>query len=364
MIVAINKYDIPYQNGEGLDEIKNYVKDEILKACKACGDDTLVKILEQADPIPFSAEMALLSELPMSKITSNDAFQHAWKRTCDIFEISSQEQMRKESYLDKAERRLNKKIDTLGDEIHSDIYNIIRTGKNSLEDQVDITCEKMINLVETWKRFDSIDVLNPKLEREIDKLKTRTLIREFEDLGEVAKKMIKRSISDFLNDIEVILMKYLPDFEWRDYIRSINSKIQFDIDNKEMSPIAGSSGNNRLLDASLHILDNFTLGPIFSFLDHAANRKELNTRIDLLRREFDPKPFLESIYSRKDLIITTVKDAFLRDLIEPMQEQIKDIRSQKGKKDSKLEEAKTIFVRLKEAKETISKQIEEVNQNR
>jgi hypothetical protein len=42
VIIGINKYDIPYENGETEEEIKNYVKDEILKACKACDDETLV----------------------------------------------------------------------------------------------------------------------------------------------------------------------------------------------------------------------------------------------------------------------------------------------------------------------------------
>lgn len=93
VIVGINKYDIPYESGETEEQIKDYVKDELRKACRECDDTTMVDILKQVEPIPLSAEMALLSVLSMSKIASSDAFQHSWQRHCDTFEISSQKEM-------------------------------------------------------------------------------------------------------------------------------------------------------------------------------------------------------------------------------------------------------------------------------
>ena len=66
VLIGINKYDIPFANGEYEDEIKNYVVEEINKACRTCEDDTLNDILKETTPIPLSAEMALLSKLPMS----------------------------------------------------------------------------------------------------------------------------------------------------------------------------------------------------------------------------------------------------------------------------------------------------------
>ena len=55
VIVGINKYDIPYGNGETEDQIRNYVKDELRKACRECDDNTLVEILQQVEPITLSA---------------------------------------------------------------------------------------------------------------------------------------------------------------------------------------------------------------------------------------------------------------------------------------------------------------------
>lgn len=100
VLIGINKYDIPYENGDTEDEICNYVRNEIAKASREMGDEQLNDILRETAPIPLSAEMALLSTLPMTKIDSSDSFSHAWKRSCDTFEISSQREMRDKSHID------------------------------------------------------------------------------------------------------------------------------------------------------------------------------------------------------------------------------------------------------------------------
>ena len=92
VLVGINKYDIPYcseTNPEDEEQIKEYVKAELRKACRDCNDNTLVEILNEVEPIPLSAEMALLSELPMSKISSTESLDFAYKRHCSNFGIST-----------------------------------------------------------------------------------------------------------------------------------------------------------------------------------------------------------------------------------------------------------------------------------
>ena len=100
VLVGINKYDIPYETGETEEMIRDYVKKEILKASREMGNDSLKDILRDAEPIPLSAEMALLSHLPMSKINASDAYTKAWTRGCDNFEISSQKEFWQRSHLD------------------------------------------------------------------------------------------------------------------------------------------------------------------------------------------------------------------------------------------------------------------------
>ena len=114
VLVGINKYDIPYcseTNPEDENQIKDYVKQEIKKACRECNDNTLVEILNDIEPITLSAEMALLSELPMSKITSSDSFEFAWKRHCSNFGISTQTEMYKWSHIDQFIKAVQNMID-------------------------------------------------------------------------------------------------------------------------------------------------------------------------------------------------------------------------------------------------------------
>lgn len=431
VIIGINKYDIPYENGETEEEIKNYVKEEIRKACKACDDETLVEILRQAEPIPLSAEMALLSELPMTKITNSDAFQFAWKRACENFEISSQTQMREKSHLNdltsavklmvetekgkilfakpinailaagnskkeeiekklrgcnslitnlsvpddeldekeeklnKAERRLNKKIDSLGDDLESSFQQIIRKGKIEMEDAVDDACKKMTNIVEDWGTFSSIDKICPKLDAEQQKLVTRTLKRLVLNLDEEAKRKVKNCVNDFFADAEEILMRYVPDFDSRDFIKDISQKIDVEIEDNEMftfdNNVEENYGWTDFVFAFLNGATYGALGIVNRVVTHAENKNNLLKYISNISNEFDPQCFLEGIKKHKDEIIGTVKDNFIQELISPMQEQIKEIRSTKGDKEKQLNEARSCLVCLKAEKDRVHTQINEIS---
>ncbi len=114
VLIGINKYDIPYcsdVNPEDEEQIKDYVKSEIAKACRESNDNTLSDILSEAEPIPLSAEMALLSELPMSKVDSEEALSFAWNRQCANFGIGSQPEMRKWSHIDNLVNAIRNLID-------------------------------------------------------------------------------------------------------------------------------------------------------------------------------------------------------------------------------------------------------------
>ena len=114
VLIGINKYDIPYcseVNPEDEEQIKDYVKSEIAKACRESNDNTLSDILSEAEPIPLSAEMALMSELPMSKVNSEETLSFAWNRHCSNFGIGSQPEMRKWSHIDNLVNAIRNLID-------------------------------------------------------------------------------------------------------------------------------------------------------------------------------------------------------------------------------------------------------------
>lgn len=59
---------------------------------------------------------------------------------------------------------------------------------------------------------------------------TRTLKRKVIDLGEKIRSQVKDSIRDFLPDAEGIFIKFVQDFDSRDFIKSMEKRIQIDID--------------------------------------------------------------------------------------------------------------------------------------
>lgn len=438
VLVGINKYDIPYcseTNPEDENQIKDYVKQEIKKACRECNDNTLVEILNDVEPIPLSAEMALLSELPMSKITSSDSFEFAWKRHCSNFGISTQTEMYMWSHIDqfikavqnmidnekgkilfkkpinailaagekiktdnddalsllsnkislllapdsnleekeekllKAKKRISKKIDSLEEDIDVEIRNLVRKGRYELEDIVDASCHRMLNMVQNeWGQFKSFDSISPRLDTELQALKTRKLKRATENISKDCENKIKRSIKEFFSDTEDILLKYLPDFDNRDFTGSTQRKINMEMETSDLFSFAnddeeditwgdviGSICNGALNGATLGLW-----GKTKNLINHSEIKKDVSDEINSISRDFDPKPYLDQAFKSKDKITKYVRNRFINELIEPLQEQLTSVRSKINNKEQELHNAKEECKVLEERKRDIAKQIEDI----
>lgn len=440
VLVGINKYDIPYcsdTNPEDEIQIKEYVKEELKKACRDCNDNTLVEILSEVEPIPLSAEMALLSELPMTKISNSEPLNFAWKRHCTNFGISTQREMREWSHLDnlvnavkemvnkekdkilfakplnaiiaagdkirtdndnelgmvkskiellnmpdsdldekeenltKANRRLTKKIDSLGEDLDADIQNLVRKGRIDLEDIVDDACRNMTSIVENeWGRFSNFDSIQPKLDRILEKLLTRDLKRASLNLTSDGKQKINRSIGDFFNDAEDLLMRYLPEFDSREFVKSTQRKVQMDMETSDLFSYKKSDSEEEFSWLGLFgsVVDGFLTGYTFggyALLRNAFSHGEVKQQaldwISSLGSSFDPDPYLQSAFASKDTMIDTVKQSFIKDLIEPLQGQIEEIRNKKSDKERELNEAREKLGSLENAKKMIATQLLEIN---
>lgn len=439
VLVGINKYDIPYcseTNPEDENQIKEYVKAEIRKACRDCNDNTLVEILNDVEPIPLSAEMALLSKLPMSKITSTESLNFAFKRHCSNFGISTQAELyqwshlngfisavkqlieneknkilfakplnaimaagdkkksdndnelnlinskielllmpdseidEKEDNLAKANKRLTKKINLLGEDLDADIKNLVHKGKNELEDIVDNSCKRMKNIIHNeWGRMTSFESIQPRLNDELQKLITRHLKRATENLAKEGKTKIERSMNEFFADAEDLLMKYLPDFDSRDFVKSTQKKIQLDMEASDLFSI--ESGTDEpdygfgdmvweiLNGASWGVLE--FLGNGLKFVDNGLNHSKqvanVENFINSISGDFNPEPYLDTAFKSKDIVIDFVKYTFITELIEPLQDQIKEIRDQKENKEKELQTAKKRREELESIKTIIATQI-------
>lgn len=446
VLVGINKYDIPYcseTNPEDENQIKEYVKAEIRKACRDCNDNTLVEILNDVEPIPLSAEMALLSKLPMSKITSTESLNFAFKRHCSNFGISTQAELyqwshlndfisavkqlieneknkilfakplnaimaagdkkksdndnelnlinskielllmpdsevdEKEENLAKANKRLTKKINSLGEDLDADIENLVRKGKNELEDIVDNSCKRMKNIIHNaWGRTKSFESIQPRLNDELQKLITRHLKRATDNLAEEGKKKIEGSMNEFFADAEDLLMKYLPDFESRSFVKSTQKKIKLDMKDSDLFSfesdtdepdygfgdmvweilngaswgVLGFLGNGlKIVGNGLKIVDNS--------LNHSKQVAKIENFINSISGDFNPEPYLDTAFKSKDIVIDFVKNEFITELIEPLQNQIKEIRDQKENKEKELQTAKKRREELESIKTIIATQI-------
>lgn len=202
VLIGINKYDIPYcsdVNPEDEEQIKDYVKSEIAKACRESNDNTLSDILSEAEPIPLSAEMALLSELPMSKVNSEEALSFAWNRHCSNFGIGSQPEMRKWSHIDNLVNAIRNLIDkeksqilfakplnaiyAAGGKLKMDNENALNQKKaeiTMLQSPDDDLEEREYNLSKACRRLEKkLGILEDSLNDDV-----RTLVKNGEDILE------------------------------------------------------------------------------------------------------------------------------------------------------------------------------------
>lgn len=199
VLIAINKYDIPFAQGDTEDEIRNYVKEELRKACRESNDNSLIEILQTSEPITFSAQMALLSQLPLSKISGDEDLNFAWKRLCDDFEISSQSQMREKSHLDILTSAVKKIVETEKAEIlFKKPYNAIVAAGNNKKRMVENKLRECNAEIETSSQPD--DELEERLSK-ISKAKSR-LDRKINSLGDGIDGLLRETVRKGRNNLE------------------------------------------------------------------------------------------------------------------------------------------------------------------
>jgi FtsZ-binding cell division protein ZapB len=209
------------------------------------------------------------------------------------------------------------------------------------------------------KSFESIQ---PRIDAEIQSLVTRKLKRATENLADEGKKKIKRSIGDFFADAEDLLMRYLPDFDSRDFVKSTQNKIQMDMESSDLFSFDSGTdepdyGFGDMVWDFLNRASWGVLGLAGNVLSHGENVAKVENVINSISGDFDPKPYLDSAFASKETVIDFVKNTFLTELIVPLQDQIKEIRDQKDNKEQELQNAKERREKLESSKATISKQI-------
>lgn len=440
VIIGVNKYDIPYEKGESPDEIKRYVVEQIQEECRQCHDESMLDVLKNADPILLSAEMALLSELPMSKIVANQAYDYAFKRYATELGISGQLRLREMSHMDKlaeaiktmveqekyevllkkpinsivaagshkhedliteisnveaeikilstpddeleekefnlskAERRLTKKIDGLGDDLNLAIDEIARKGRNDLEDAMDASCKRMEQVVESVGRFETFDKIKPRLDQIATEFETRTSKRLVEQMGTQIKVKLKATTRDFFTDATDIISRFVPDVDSREFVKEVERQIYLQIEDESIFSASHSDEEKsngiwgRVLTGGIAVAFGLIgLGAKAAFqlafrgFNHDKYKVELLDKINQARNSFDAKPIVESILVGKDNVINIIKKKFLDELITPLTEKVAECRASLSQREEKLSSAMERSEKLHSEKQILDKQTIEIN---
>ena len=199
VVIGINKYDIPRENGETESEIKEYVKAEIKNACRESNDEGLKEMLKHEDPIPMSAEMALLSYLPMKAIIGNDSYKHAWHRYGEAFGLESQDDLREFSHFSDLAKRVQEIVMKEKGEI---LFNKSRNAIKAAVSKVGLELDQAI--AKTKEQVANLDLTDDELDE-----KQRKLGR--------AQKRLKKQIEVYLmalrNEVRLVRKKREVDAE-------------------------------------------------------------------------------------------------------------------------------------------------------
>lgn len=419
ILIGVNKYDINVAQGETPAEITQNTEQALRQAAYEIQDDSISEMLNETHPIPFSAEMALLSKLPMGRIQADEVLLHHYKRCCETFEVSSQSELYerslveslneavrdvierdkaeillrkpvnmvqaagskllsdvqtaltlaesqvkvlempdnaledREEQLAKAERKVNRKIDSLHESlkelIREETYTFKTKAEDALDDVIGVSKDraKKINYFGMGKDGAVSDI-----QSNFFRLEDRTLPRLQDATLNKMRTKGNRELQDFKVNVEDVLERYLPDdVDAEDLIKSLSRLLGAkDGDNHFSIGQGGFDGGSG--DSSFGFFEGAAIAlglPLIGVFEGVnalfggrgrEARDELVDRLCAIRRTVDFTPMqwqLEDLLSEK---IETIRTHLIDNLIVPLQKQIEEVRKDKDNKAKKLEEAR------------------------
>lgn len=310
IIIGINKYDIPFERAERPEEIKNYVAEQIKNECNRRGDSTMNDILKQVDPLFLSAEMALLSELPMKKISNSEIYSYAIKRYADKLGISGQSKLREMSRLDEFSDSIRKMIENEKDEIiiKKPVNAIVAAGKKEYDRLVteisDVKTEikflnipdealetKERNIVTAKHRLERrIDMLNEELDISVSGLSRRGRYALEDALEDTCKRMEKEinnvRLMQKFDSVKIRLNQLAIEFETRTVRRIIEQMAE------DMKRILKSSTRDFFSDSNVFLVksvEDVDVHEYIEVIEDLVNSKIDDNSIFAPRDNFSPK---------------------------------------------------------------------------
>lgn len=418
ILVGVNKYDTIVAQGETPAEIIQNTEQALRQAAYEVQDDSISEMLDETHPIPFSAEMALLSKLPMSRISKDENLMFHYKRYCETFEISSQSELYERSLVeslneavrdvierDKVEILLRKPVNMIqaaGNKLLSDIQNALTLAESQvkvlempdyeLEDREDqlAKAERKLNrkidslhgsleevIAEVTSRFrdKAEDALDKVIDQSIQRAKKIGFFGEgrddaasdIQDQFTQFEKKVPRIQSDALNrlkiegnrvlqdfkvDVEDILERYLPDdVDAKDLIKSLSRLLGAEGGDNHFS-ILSTDQEDGSDDSSIGFFGGVAIAFAAPFIGvfEGVNalfggwgreaRRELVDQLYDIRRAVDFAPMQQQLEDLLQERMKSIRTHLIDNLIVPLQNQIEEVRKDKANKAEKLEAAR------------------------
>lgn len=188
VLIGVNKYDLCYERGETSEEIIEAVREQLKKASNEFAhNNSIGDLVRKAEPILLSANMALMSKIPLSKIQEDENLQFYYKRALDIFEISNQDQMYEKSLMQNFEDAIKEQVIKSKDEI------LIAKPKN-----------RITQIGEN--KAGEVEIAIAKLKEDIEiSTMSKEKAEEAQYNVEKAKKRAEKKINNFGAEIEDIV---------------------------------------------------------------------------------------------------------------------------------------------------------------
>lgn len=188
VLIGVNKYDLCYERGETSEEIIEAVREQLKKASNEFAhNNSIGDLVRKAEPILLSANMALMSKIPLSKIQEDENLQFYYKRALDIFEISNQDQMYEKSLMQNFEDAIKEQVIKSKDEI------LIAKPKN-----------RITQIGEN--KAGEVEIAIAKLKEDIEiSTMSKEKAEEAQYNVEKAKKRAEKKINNFGAEIEDII---------------------------------------------------------------------------------------------------------------------------------------------------------------
>jgi hypothetical protein len=222
----------------------------------------------------------------------------------------------------------------------------------------------MKNILEQWGIFESFDSIKPQLDNEQSQLVERRLKSSVKNLAKEGQTLVERCVEDFLQESSDIVDRFLDDFDLNDFMKSLKCHLRFEVEDGDLFKMSLDNEDEsgflfyvfKFLDACTHGVLS-TWGNLFS---HNEIRSKLESAINNMASDFDAKPYLNTVFERKDYIIDLVKKSYIDELITPLLEQIQEARSKREEREANLQKAQTRLTELEEAIKRLDRQIEEM----